>query len=122
MGKGNAMGKRGYARKRDDNEPGIIAALELAGASVTVLDKPVDALVGYHGIDHQMEIKNGNQPPSWQRITRDQKNHIATWQGRPVAVVNTMDQALEVIGVPAIERAVILKALADQYDEAGVPF
>lgn len=91
------MKKRGYARKRDANEAEIVAALERVGATVAELDKPVDLVVGYRGVNFLLEVKNGNQPPSWQRMTEDQQRFFDTWQGR-AAVVRNVDEALEAIG------------------------
>lgn len=118
---GKSMGKRGYARKRDENEPGIVKALELAGAMVYVLDKPVDLLVGFFGIDFQLEIKNGNQPPSWQRVTDDQAEHIFKWTGRPVTIVTNMREALEAVGVPENQADSILARLAGDFTPYGAP-
>lgn len=111
----------GYARKRDDNEPGIIAALELAGASVVTQDKPTDLLVGYNGDTDLLEVKNGNQPPSWQRVTKDQAEFFRTWQGKRAQIVRSMMEALEVIDVPHERALEILAELSKEYDAAGVP-
>ena len=118
---GKAMGGRKYARKRDENELGIVLALEMVGATVVQLDKPVDLLVGFRGIDFQMEVKNGKQPKSWQRITPDQAEHIQAWQGREVAVVTSIDHALKVIGIGHAERRQIIYELSGGYDEFGRP-
>jgi hypothetical protein len=113
--------KQGYARKRDANEPGIARALELAGASVVLLDKPVDLLVGCNGIDHQIEVKNGRQPPSWQRITPDQSVHMTSWNGRDVIIVRNIQEALTAIGVPPSNAQLIGDELRGEFDEYGVP-
>ena len=115
------MGKRGYARKRDENELGIVCALLYVGASVYTLDKPVDLLVGFNGIDFQMEVKNGAQPPSWQRKTDDQVAHIAAWRGREVIVVTTIHEALKAIGISKAERDQVIFELSGKYDDYGRP-
>lgn len=91
------QGKRGFARKRDANEPEIIEALEAAGASVFVLDKPLDLLVGFRGETFLLEVKNGAQPPSWQRVTDAQREFISGWAGQ-YAIVNSKESALAAIG------------------------
>lgn len=87
----------GFARKRDANEPEIIAALEAAGATVFPLDKPLDLLVGFRGQTFLLEVKNGAQPPSWQRVTPAQSSFIARWAGH-YAIVNSPQAALDAIG------------------------
>ncbi len=117
----NQMGKRGYARKRDENEPGIIAALELAGATVVSLDKPLDLLVGFDSDTELMEVKNGNQPPSWQRVTDDQADFFKNWKGKRATIVSTMRQALAVLHLDAADVEKMLRELSATYDDAGVP-
>ena len=110
---------RGRARSRDKNEPGIIAALEAAGATVVVMDKPLDLLVGHAGETYLLEVKNGNQPPSWQRVTADQTEFFDNWHGKPAVIVRTIDDALTAINgfVSEADRAM----LASTYDAAGEP-
>lgn len=113
--------KPGYARKRDKNEPGIIAALELAGATVVILDKPLDLLVGFEGDTDLLEVKNGNQPPSWQRITPDQSDFFRTWKGKRATVVTTMAQALSALNIPSDEIETVVNILSSKFDLAGEP-
>jgi len=115
------MGKRGYARKRDENEPGIIAALEAAGATVVSLDKPLDLLVGHDSDTFLLEVKNGNQPPSWQRVTPDQAEFFKKWKGTRAKIVTTMREALDALGVNAVDACEILHPLMDRFDLAGAP-
>lgn len=117
----NQIKYQGRARKRDANEPGIVAALEAAGATVVELDKPVDLLVGYGSDTDLLEVKNGNQPPSWQRVTPDQVKFFKAWKGKRARIVTTMREALETVGVPAGVAAIVLDELAADYDAAGEP-
>lgn len=87
----------GYARKRDDNEPEIIAALEEIGCTVFPLDKPLDLLVGRDGETYLLEVKNGAQYKSWQRVTPDQQEFLDTWTGGPATVVNSIESALAAV-------------------------
>lgn len=119
--KKRAMKNVGYARKRDANEPGIIAALEEAGATVVALDKPIDLLVGFGSDTDLLEVKNGNQPPSWRRITDDQAEFFKKWKGKRAAVVSTMLEALLAVRVYPPTAQKIVNDLADRFDEAGVP-
>jgi len=84
-------------RKRDANEPGIIAILEYAGASVYPLDKPLDLLVGFRGETFLIEVKN---PAGANRIEPDQKLFFEKWLGRAARIVRTEFDALEAIGIP----------------------
>ena len=115
------MKYRGHARKRDENEPGIVAALELAGATVVSLDKPVDLLVGFESDTELLEVKNGNQPPSWQRVTPDQAEFFKHWKGKRARIVRTMREALETVGVPDDQARKICLELSATFDDAGVP-
>lgn len=92
--------KAGYARKRDENEPEIIEALEAVGAIVYPVDKPLDLVVIYRGLIWLLEVKNGAQPPSWQRITPEQREFLDMVYGhtRHVHVVNSVEAALEAVG------------------------
>lgn len=46
-----------YARKVDDNQAEIVAALERIGVSVWVIGQPVDLMVGYRGRTGALEVK-----------------------------------------------------------------
>lgn len=95
--KHNAQGYMKRARKRDANEPEIIAALEsIPGVTVVPIDKPVDLVVGYQGITHLLEVKN---PKGKNRIEPDQRDFMDTWQGRPVVIVRSPQDALQAIGI-----------------------
>lgn len=90
----------GRARKRDDNEPEIIEALQKVGAVVYAVDKPLDLIVIYKGLVWLLEVKNGAQPPSWQRITPEQQEFLDLVDGLTgqVHVVNSVESALKAIG------------------------
>jgi hypothetical protein len=74
--KGRAMALARYGNKRDANEPEIFVVLRMLGFTIYPLDTPVDALVGYAGKSHLIEIKNGPAP-----YTKTQKDFQAGWQG-----------------------------------------
>lgn len=83
------------AAKRDDNERQIVDALRGIGAAVTQVDaKGVpDLLVSYRGHWCVLEVKDGNKPPSRQRLTPEQE----AWrdqQRAPVPVVTTVEDAI----------------------------
>jgi hypothetical protein len=103
---------RGYARKRDDNEPDIILALRAVGATVHQLDGKglADLLVGYQQRTYLIEVKNPNQAgqpgakPGEKRTkgrgvrTAAQVKSFAAWTGSPIHEVINADEALVAIG------------------------
>lgn len=83
-------------KKRDANESEIIEALESVGASVVQLNRPIDLLVGFQGINHMIEVKN---PKGKNRITPGQQEFADSWKGRPPVFVTDANQALAAIGM-----------------------
>jgi hypothetical protein len=91
--------------QRDKNEPEIIAALERVGATVCKLDKPVDLLVAYEGMNFLLEVK---PPDEGQGRRHRQRKDLAERLARqlawctswpaPAAMVSTADEALRAIG------------------------
>lgn len=95
------------AARIDANQPEIVKALRKAGCSVTSLaavgQGVPDLLVGWQSKDGDrelvlMEVKDGSKPPSRRRLTEDQQEWHEAWRGRPVAIVETVADALAVIG------------------------
>ena len=82
--------------RRDSNEPGIIAALEAAGA--TVDQNPIgggkpDLDVGYNGVNYKIEVKTMTG-----KLNAKQILWASRWAGQK-AVARTPTEALEIIGV-----------------------
>ncbi len=92
-----------YAAKVDDNQPEIVAAWRAVGASVLLLHRVgegcPDTLVGFRGLSHLVEIKDGNKIPSARKLTKHQVEFHADWLGSPVHVVKNVDEALAVLGI-----------------------
>jgi len=90
------------AAKIDENQPEIVKAWRSVGASVQILSAVgqgcVDTLVGFKGVNYCIEIKDGEKPPSAQKLTDDQVKWHNEWQGQK-CVVNSVKQALMAIGV-----------------------
>lgn len=97
------------AAQVDGNQADIVDGLRGVGASVAILSGVgggvPDLLVGYRRQTFLFEVKDGAKSPSRRQLTPDQKLWHATWAGRPVHVVLTVDQALEVIGATAPSAA-----------------
>lgn len=93
------------AAKVDANQREVVAALRGAGATVQLLhavgEGCPDLLVGYKGLNLLLEVKDGNKPPSAQKLTPQQEEWHRAWRGHCV-VVNSPEAALAAIGVIAI--------------------
>ena len=91
------------AAKIDANQEAVVTALRTAGATVQSLasvGKGVpDLLVGYKGQTLLMEIKDGFKAPSARLLTEDQLRWHGSWKGGSLAVVDSPDAALRILGV-----------------------
>ena len=91
------------AAKIDANQDQIVTVLRAAGATVQSLagvGKGVpDLLVGYQGQTLLLEVKDGFKSPSRQLLTEDQLRWHGSWKGGSLAVVDSPDAALRMIGV-----------------------
>lgn len=89
-----------YARRVDDNQREIIKGLMKIGCLVrdtsAVGSGFPDILCAYKGRLHLLEIKDGNKPPSWRRITPAQRDFHQLWHGY-VTVVNSLDEAIQAV-------------------------
>jgi hypothetical protein len=89
------------AARVDANHAEIIDALRSVGCSVLSL-APIgkscpDILCGIAGRTFLAELKDGSQPPSKQRLTPGQHAWHEAWNGGPVWVIRSVDQALDVV-------------------------
>ena len=91
------------AARVDQNHDQVVTALRAAGATVQSLagvGKGVpDLLVGYKGQTMLMEVKDGFKAPSARLLTEDQIRWHGIWKGGSLAVVDSPDAALRMIGV-----------------------
>ena len=89
------------AAKVDANQKEIVDALRSAGASVvstaSMADGFPDLVVGFRGENYLLEVKDGNKPPSKQRLTADQEVFFSSWKGS-AQVVRDPQEALAAIG------------------------
>lgn len=89
------------ASKVDANQAEIVAHLRKHGASVECLHAVgqgvPDLLVGYDNMTFLIEVKDGNKPPSAQKLTPAQVKWHDEWKGH-ARVVNSKQEALKVIG------------------------
>ena len=87
-----------YALRVDANQSAVISALEAAGATVQVVGKPLDLLVGIRGQFILIEVKDGAKVKSAQKPTIAQKKFFERFPGYPWAVVDGPEAALRAVG------------------------
>lgn len=90
---------RKYGNRRDRNEPEIKQALEAIGATVYLLDLPLDLLVGYQGRNWLLEVKDPEQTAHNRKLTPNQVKFFDTWKGQR-AKVETAEEAIEIVTKP----------------------
>lgn len=89
-----------YAHRRDGNEKSIINALETVGFQAIQLSaKGLPDLI-VNGNNHQgvpdswfMEVKSKAG-----QLTDAQQETLANWQGKPIHVVRSIEEALHIVG------------------------
>lgn len=91
------------AARTDANQGEIVQALRaIPGVRVQSLASVgagcPDLLVGYKGRNFLMEVKDGAKAHSQRLLTRAEIEWHCSWTGQ-VAVVETIDQALAVLGI-----------------------
>lgn len=87
-----------YALRVDANQAAVISALEAAGATVEVVGKPLDLLVGIRNQFMLLEVKDGAKKKSDQKPTKAQEKFFKRWAGYPWAIVDGPEAALRAIG------------------------
>lgn len=92
----------------DENQLEIIKALRKIGCSVRSLSDVgqgmPDIIVGLAGKNYLIEIKDGEKPLSAQKLTSDQEYfHSIFWQGQK-AVVNNVNDALDIVTLKKINN------------------
>jgi hypothetical protein len=89
-----------YANRVDRNQGDIVSALRACGATVRVVtmgDGVPDLLVGYRGYTLLLEVKDGNKSPSARALTSAEQKFFDEWTGGLLAVVNNVDEALDIL-------------------------
>ncbi len=81
-------------RHRSDlNQPDIITALKKIGATVYVIGRPVDLLVGYRSQNYLLECKNlGGR----NKKTPFQEEFIRDWKGQ-VRICHSAEEAIKLV-------------------------
>ena len=84
-----------YAARVDANQTEIVMALRKAGAYVWVIGLPVDLLVGYKDQTFLVEVKTTSK----KRLTSLQADFFNNWTGSTLARIDSVEAALNMIGV-----------------------
>ena len=93
----------GYRRNAvDANQSDIVDELRKVGCTVSPLSQAgegvPDLLVGRAGNNYLLEIKDGNKPPSAQKLTTKQRKWHKGWKGS-ASIVNSVEKALKAVGL-----------------------
>jgi hypothetical protein len=75
-----------YAKKRDTSERPIIEALKSMGMDVVQIDRPVDLLIGWRGMNLLAEVKTGKA-----KLRDGQAEFIEAWRGQVTVLRNPTD-------------------------------
>lgn len=93
------------AARVDANQAEIVRVLRACGCPVRVMSDVgrgfPDLLVGRRGVFVLFEVKDGEKPPSKRRLTKDEQRFFDDWAGYPRYKVESVDDALAVVGVEA---------------------
>lgn len=104
------------AKRVDKNQPAIVAAFRSLGCAVTSLHMVgsgfPDIIVGIHGLNILVEIKNGENPPSKRKLTPDEQRWHMIWPGQ-VCIVKSSEE------VEALVKT--LRAYAQNLHKLGIP-
>lgn len=88
------------ANRIDDNQNEIVEALRKCGAYVRIISQGQgipDLLVGYRGFTLLLEIKDGRKSPSQRELTPAEEKFFSEWTGGLIAVVNNVEEAIEIL-------------------------
>lgn len=89
-------GRPQYAgKRRDENEPGIVNALELIGAKVVRAHQPCDLIVGYRGKTFLLEVENPDGDRHW---NKKHAERAEDWPGGEISIVTDIASAVCAIG------------------------
>jgi hypothetical protein len=93
-------------RKADGNQSALVRQIrQIPGLMVvhthTVGKGMVDVICGFNGKNYLLEIKDQSKPPSQRKLTPDEQKFHDECTGQ-IAVVETLDDVLKVIGLKKI--------------------
>jgi hypothetical protein len=89
-----------HAARIDANQDQIVTALRAMGATVRIVTQGnglPDLLVGFRGMTILMEVKDGQKVPSARKLTPAEQKFFDEWRGGIVAIVNSVDEAIDLL-------------------------
>jgi Holliday junction resolvase len=90
-------------KRVDDTQKEIVEALREGGASVQIISDIgrgcPDIIVGMHGRNYLVEIKNGRLQTCKQKLTKMEADFFESWKGQ-VCVINSIDAVVEFLANP----------------------
>lgn len=90
-----------YGRNKDGNHASIMRAFRACGATVSAIESAEagvpDLVVGIYGLTELVEVKDGSKAKSAQQLSDAQVKWHTSWKGRPVRVVRSVDEAVELV-------------------------
>lgn len=89
-----------HAARIDANQDQIVTALRAMGATVRIVTQGnglPDLLVGFRGVTILMEVKDGQKVPSARKLTPAEQKFFEEWRGGIVAIVNSVDEAIDLL-------------------------
>jgi hypothetical protein len=89
-----------HAARIDANQEQIVSALRAMGATVRIVTQGnglPDLLVGFRGVTILMEVKDGQKVPSARKLTPAEQKFFDEWRGGIVAIVNSVDEAIDLL-------------------------
>jgi hypothetical protein len=88
------------ARRTDTNQGSLVKAMRDMGMSVFITSGLgngfPDLCCGFRGINYLFEVKDPDKPPSKRRLTPDEQQFFAGWNGS-VYKIETIDEVIEII-------------------------
>lgn len=94
----NQGSKMVYAKRIDNTQTIIVKTLRNLGMTVFITSSVgfgyPDLTCSYKNKTYLVEVKDGNKPPSQQKLTELEKKFHDTWQDK-VYIINSVDSAIQ---------------------------
>ena len=91
------------AARVDANQKQVVLNLRQLGCKVLILSMVgkgcPDLLIGYNGRLTLVELKDGDKPPSKQKLTEDEEVFFEEWEGLPIYKCNSVQEIMDKIGM-----------------------
>jgi Holliday junction resolvase len=95
------MRRLGRTGHKDGNQDAIVLALRKLGASVAITSGHgyglPDLIIGWKGETYMFEVKN--RAGRGVKLSANEAYFIEHWRGRPVVIVESVEDALRALGV-----------------------